>query len=255
MWSVLRRIHSVLYSCGIDIRKFFLAIAGAPQFVWNLGKFVALKDGRGTLVLCPMLSDRFSNSGVARGHYFHVDLWAAKFVYRLGPHRLVDVGSRVDGFISHILVFREVVVVDIRQLKVDVPGLHFVQADVMAKDFPLVDYADCVSSLHALEHLGLGRYGDPVDPDGWKKGFENITGVLKVGGTLLLAVPVGRERVEFDAHRVFDPNTIAQYADSIGLRLTEFSYVGDDGLYYGSGGLVDASKLTYGCGCFAFIKS
>jgi hypothetical protein len=32
-------------------------------------------------------------------------------------------------------------------------------------------YCDSLSCLHALEHFGLGRYGDPIDPRGHEKGI------------------------------------------------------------------------------------
>ena len=67
----------------------------------------------------------------------------------------------------------------------------------------LAESTDSLSCLHALEHFGLGRYGDPVDYDGYLKGFDNLYRILKPGGRLYFSVPMGPQRIEFDAHRVF----------------------------------------------------
>src|SRR5215207_1892376 len=57
--------------------------------------------------------DRFAAAGSLSFHYFHQDLWAAEHVYASQTQAHVDVGSRVDGFIAHILPFCDVTYVDI----------------------------------------------------------------------------------------------------------------------------------------------
>ena len=78
-----------------------------------------------------------------------------------------------------------------------------------------------MSALCSLEHFGLGRYGDPIDPEACFKCFENIQRKLKPGGKLYLSVPIGKERVEFNAHRVFYASTIVECFSQLTLR--EFS--------------------------------
>jgi hypothetical protein len=194
-------------------------------------------------------------SGVASGHYFHQDLWAAREVYALAPKRLVDVGSRVDGFVAHVLVFRDVEVIDIRQLDSRVRGLSFVRADLIRGAVDLVQPADCVTCLHALEHFGLGRYGDPVDVDGWRRGLASLVQLMEPRGTLLLSVPVGRQRVEFDAQRVFWPRTIIEEAAGHGLGLQRFCFVDDLGQFHSDATPDSAADLEFGCGCFVFTRS
>jgi hypothetical protein len=86
-------------------------------------------------------------------------------------------------------------------------------------------YCDSLSCLHALEHFGLGRYGDPIDPSGHEKGVRNMAALLKPGGTFYLSTPIGRERVEFNANRVFDPRTILRLAEASGLILSKLTVV------------------------------
>lgn len=79
--------------------------------------------------LYPILTDFTDEAGVAGGHYFHQDLWAARRIFQRHPKAHIDVGSRVDGFIAHLLVFMPVTVVDIRPLTSLVSGLTFVRDD------------------------------------------------------------------------------------------------------------------------------
>lgn len=147
--------------------------------------------------------ERTGSSGTASGHYFHQDLLVAREIHSRNPHRHIDVGSRVDGFVAHVASFRTIEVLDIRPLP-PVQGIVFRRADLMQLPADLVGAADSVSCLHALEHFGLGRYGDPVEFDGWLHGLRSLTRMLQPGGMLYLGLPTGAEqRVEFNAHRVF----------------------------------------------------
>jgi hypothetical protein len=80
-------------------------------------------------------------------------------------------------------------------------------------------YCDSLSCLHALEHFGLGRYGDPITPFGYQLGLANMAKILRPFGILYLSTPIGQERVEFNANWVFDPRTIIDSARSIDLSL------------------------------------
>ncbi|MBK7517925.1 MAG: DUF268 domain-containing protein [Betaproteobacteria bacterium] len=156
-------------------------------------------------------ADASAEGGTASGHYFHQDLHVAQRVFALKPDRHIDVGSRVDGFVAHIASFREVDVLDIRPIKPNgVSAIRFRQADLMQLPEDLRASTDSVSCLHALEHFGLGRYGDPIDPEGYVKGFRSLVAMLKPDGRLHLSVPVGRQRIEFNAHRIFDPRTLLE---------------------------------------------
>jgi SAM-dependent methyltransferase len=151
--------------------------------------------------------DRFHAARTAHGHYFHQDLWAARLVAASGERKLVDVGSRVDGFVAHVLPFCDVQYVDIRPLDAEVAGLEYVPGSILAMPFA-DDAIRLVTCLHVIEHVGLGRYGDPVDPQGPWRAARELARILAPDGMLLLGTPVGRERLMFDAHRIFDPETV-----------------------------------------------
>lgn len=200
--------------------------------------------------LYPVLSDADDAAGAFDPHYFHQDLWAARHIFRRRPDRHVDVGSRLDGFVAHLLTFMPVTVVDIRPSPPPVDGLDFVQDDVRTLASIPSGSVESLSCLHALEHVGLGRYGDPVDATGWRRGAESLARVLAPGGQLYLGVPVGRQRLEFNAHRVFSPATILHAFD--GLILRSFAAVGDDRVLHDPAEPTDLEGATYGCGLFVF---
>jgi hypothetical protein len=200
----------------------------------------------------PILTDMRSDAGTAKGHYFYQDLWAAKKIYEHRPSEHYDVGSRIDGFIAHLLVFMPVTVVDIRPLESEIPGLNFFQDDASELANLATGSIHSLSTLHTAEHFGLGRYTDPVDPAACFQFMAALQRVLAPGGRFYISVPVGRERVEFNAHRVFAVETILRSFE--GLHLLSFSFVGDDDSLH-----EDVDPKTFpasemACGLFEFTK-
>lgn len=165
--------------------------------------------------------DRFSEAGTISS-YFWQDLWAARLIFKRKPLNHYDIGSRVDGFITHLLSFdQEVVQIDIRPLDVNISGYGFVQADATNLNEIEDETIESLSALCSLEHFGLGRYGDPIDPEACFKCIEAIQRVMKKGGYVYISVPIGREHLEFNAHRVFYPQTIVDSFEK--MKLIEFS--------------------------------
>ena len=263
MKQKLRGIYNFLLIFGFDPRKTIYSLRGLPYYFRDLK---TLKNQKATSVKqfpfgkpYPCLDDRFAESGFVKGHYFHQDLLVARRVHINNPSIHVDVGSRVDGFVSHVASFRPINVFDIRPLSTTIPNIVFIQADMMApiRD-NLVDYCDSLSCLHALEHFGLGRYGDPVNYDGYISGLNNLYRILKKGGKLYFSVPIGPQRIEFNAHRVF---SIAYLLECFAgkYQIDQFSFVDDKGDLHENTSITETSVkhnfgCTYGCGIFEMIK-
>ena len=201
----------------------------------------------------PCLGEASSDSGTATGHYFHQDLLVARRIFQRSPERHIDIGSRVDGFVAHVAAFRKIEVLDIRANANKVPNIEFRQADLMALPPEYVQCTDSASCLHALEHVGLGRYGDPIDPDGHLKGLAALTSIVRPGGMLYLSTPIGPQRIEFNAHRVFAIDYLCELTREA-FDLVAFSYVDDAGDLHENValdvGAPDNFGCSYGCGIF-----
>jgi hypothetical protein len=200
----------------------------------------------------PILTDMKEGAGSSGGHYFHQDLWAARKIFERRPVSHLDIGSRMDGFITHLLVFMPVTVIDIRPLTSNLRGLDFQQDDASELRGIASDSVDSISTLNVAEHFGLGRYTDPVDPMACFKFMKTLQRVVAPGGRLYFSVPVGRERVEFNAHRVFAPQTILSTFSE--LKLVSFSHVGDDGNFYENTDPLALPASEMACGLFEFTK-
>ena len=107
--------------------------------------------------------------------------------------------------------------------------------------------------MHTIEHIGLGRYGDELDAEGDSKAIKEIKRVLKDGGNFLFVTPVGKPKIEFNAHRIYSFEQITEYFAPFALK--EFSLVTDDGNFIENANSELVAFQNYGCGCFWFIKN
>lgn len=220
---ILIKIHWLLSSqFGLDPQRFLRSLRGLPIY---LRDWVTFRKGyAGNMQLMPCLHDRYEEGGATKSEYFWQDLLVARAIHEAKPIKHVDVGSRVDGFVAHVASFREIEVFDVRPITSRVQGIVFKQADLMNPDSVRSyvgedGYCDSLSCLHAIEHFGLGRYGDPIDPHGYEQGIANLALLLKPGGVLYLSTPIGQARVEFNANWVFDPRSIVLCAEAAGMTL------------------------------------
>jgi len=106
--------------------------------------------------------------------------------------------------------------------------------------------------LHVIEHIGLGRYGDPIDPNGSIKACKELQRVLKPNGTLYISLPIGKPRICFNAHRVHDPREVIEYFNK--LDLVEFSVVDDAGDFVEKVSPNNYAEQSYACGMYVFKK-
>lgn len=243
---------------GVDPRKMLRSIRGLPRYLLDLFRFRSLHTGR--IRLLPCLHDWYEEGGATKTEYFWQDLIVARMIFEAKPEKHVDIGSRVDGFVAHVASFREIEVFDVRSISTAVPGVVFRQADLM----PLASlpigavggYCDSLSCLHAIEHFGLGRYGDPINPQGYERGITNMAHLLRPGGTFYLSTPIGEERVEFNAHWVFDPRSIVRCAEASGMLLQKLTVITP--LHGPQDTVTDLAALTlvsYQLGLFVFTKA
>jgi len=258
----LINLHWLLSSqFGIDPQRFLRSLCGLPQFFsdWRMFR----RDYTGRLTWKPCLHDRFEEGGSTKSEYFWQDLLVARWICTAKPEKHVDVGSRVDGFVAHVASFREIEVFDVRPITAAIPGVVFQQADLMkgtsvSKFAGKGGYCDSLSCLHALEHFGLGRYGDPIDVQGFEHGLKNMASLLKENGRFYLSVPIGIDRVEFNANRVFDPRIIIELALQNSLKLSALMVIRQGGsieeFVIDDIHLSELACQQYALGIFVFIK-
>jgi len=204
----------------------FRPIRFCRNIFWFLGDLLLFCKKRVTrdavFVLQPMLEDRSEFTPVDPV-YFYQDAWAARHIFRMRPSRHVDVGSsaKTIGILSQ---FVPLTMVDIRPLPVTLKNLTFLKGSILKLPFQDGD-VESISSLCVVEHIGLGRYGDTIDPLGTCKGIKELMRVTKKGGTILFSVPVNSENtVHFNAHRSFTRNQIIEMFDLCRLKEEQYIY-------------------------------
>jgi hypothetical protein len=185
-------------------------------------------------------------------HYIYHPAWAARILARTRPDFHVDISSSLH-FCTLVSAFIPVKFYDYRPADIHLSGLTTGTADLLALPFA-EGSIQSLSCMHVVEHVGLGRYGDPLDPDGDLKAISELKRVLAVGGSLLFVVPIGQPKVVFNAHRIYSYEQIVSYFSEFDVK--EFSLIADDpedGLKQNATKEMAGAQI-YGCGCFWFVR-
>lgn len=201
----------------------------------------------------PCLHDKTTETPFDR-HYLYHPAWAARVLARTKPELHVDFSSSLN-FCTMVSAFVPVEFYDFRPAPIVLDNLQCGQADLGLLPFEDGSLAS-ISCMHVIEHIGLGRYGDLLDPEGDLKALKELIRILKPGGDLLVVVPVGKARIQFNAHRIYDHIEFLKYMP--GMNLVEFSLIPDG--QASNGYLLNPDdyfvrQQNYGCGCYWLRKA
>lgn len=246
LYRIKKSIKFLIYGLWRDIGIFFVFLAEYLRFRKRSGErfSIRLRD------LYPCLEDRTVNTPFDQ-HYIYHPAWAARVLAQTRPEKHIDISS-ILSFSTTMSAFVPMEFYDYRPADVQLSALHCGKADLL--QLPFGDNSvQSISCMHTIEHVGLGRYGDPLDPDGDLKAIRELKRVVAPGGDLLFVTPVGKPAIHFNAHRVYGYAQIMEYFE--GMELKDFSLVPDTGGLINAATKEQADAQRFGCGCFWFKKS
>jgi SAM-dependent methyltransferase len=200
--------------------------------------------------LYPCLNDNTAYTGFD-AHYIYHPAWATRIIKNIHPSKHIDISSTLH-FCSAISAFYPTEFYDYRPAKLNLSGLISKQGDLNKLPFD-DNTVECLSCMHTIEHIGLGRYGDKLDTDGDLKAIKELQRVTKIGGHLLIVTPVGKPRIQFNAHRIYSFEMINELFTDFELK--DFSLVKDDQTYIDHANPALVQEQAYGCGCFWYQKT
>jgi len=244
-----RLVQPVRYSRGNNLLRLFQLY---PNFWREWQKYLKMGGEANFDELSPCLFDRDPNTQSGGGHYFYQDIWALNKLAEFQPAEHHDVGSRFDGFVGQATAICPIVCWDIRPPNFKLPRFEFRQGSILNLPVPDQSIAS-LSCLHVAEHIGLGRYGDNLDPDGTTKALNELMRVLAPKGQLLFSMPIGEEKVCFNAQRIWHPEKPISILRE--LELLEFKAVDDDGNYLQNVTPKDLLGANCSCGLYRFIRN
>ncbi|MCW3081270.1 DUF268 domain-containing protein [Segetibacter sp.] len=222
------------------------------EFLSELSRFKKNSDNRFSISskdIYPCLTDKLETTPFDH-HYIYHPAWAARVLARTRPEYHVDFSSKL-SFGSIVSAFIPVKFYDYRPADLKLTNWESGFADLTKLAFD-TNSQPSVSCMHTIEHIGLGRYGDPLDPQGDLKAIDELKRIVKPGGDLLFVTPVGRPKIEFNAHRIYSYEQITAYFSP--FTLIDFSLVPDEGGLIENANPELVKQQNYGCGCFWFKK-
>jgi hypothetical protein len=223
------------------------------KFIEELKKFKEQNPGNrfsnDDFGIFPCLDDKTTTT-LFDAHYVYHPAWAARIVKQSNPELHIDISSTLH-FCTMLSAFIPTAFYDYRPATVNLDNLISESADLTNLHFK-TNSIKSLSCMHTLEHIGLGRYGDPLNPDGDLKAITELSRVCAIGGNLLLVVPVGQKKILFNAHRIYNPREFANYLE--GFEVMDFSLITDENNFISKATYEQAEIQNYGCGCYWFKK-
>jgi hypothetical protein len=130
-------------------------------------------------------------------------LWILKAIekYNINNKKVAVIGTLVPWIEAILLNFNNIVTT----VEYNVPEVEYNNLNAISYwDFQKTsNMYDCIITYSSVEHSGLGRYGDPLDPNGDIKTMQDIHKNLITNGILIWGAPVGHDALVWNAHRIY----------------------------------------------------
>lgn len=186
------------------------------------------------------------------GSYVLECVFAAEMLHKVRARRILDVGSYRLFTIGLCAAWEtEVTVLEIREVPDELCGSEVrVVGDI--KEISLPVRYDAVVSLCALEHFGLGKYGEEFDINADRKAIGNIADSLVAGGHFIFTTTIGEKAIVwFNAHRVYSHEILHDMAEANGFDIVKerVILIGNDTSFQE---LADGpiGDINWYCGCW-----
>lgn len=242
--SLLKRVLNTFKGYGI------IALRGIPAWARFWRSYYAFKRAAPLEKqprfrdIYPFIFDATEETNVDPIYYYQ-DAWAFEKIVQLRPAWHVDVGSH-HKYVALLSKVVPVTMVDIRPLPTRLESLTFRQGSILALPFE-DNSVPSVSSICVVEHIGLGRYGDEIDPDGSEKALAELKRIVQPSGALLLSMPIDEtDRVYFNGQRVFTEKTLLRLFEP--FEMIERRYI------YGTD-FLERARTGFGVGCYYLRKT
>ncbi len=243
--SLIKRTAKSILAIPKRIGSFF-------SFLGDWSRFRNQDDKRFSLRyrdVHPCLKDKVTTTPFDQ-HYTYHPAWAARVLARTRPSQHIDVSS-ILNFSAVVSAFIPTKFYDYRPAHLQLNNYASDFADL--KKLPFENNSvESISCMHTIEHIGLGRYGDELDVRGDIKAIDELIRVTAPNGTILFVTPVGKPKIEFNAHRIYSFEQITEYFK--GCELVEFALIPDAGGLIINADPALVAQQKYGCGCFWFKK-
>lgn len=235
------------------IIKKIIRISSSIFIFFDIIKFTSKNDKRFRIKIFnfyPRMGEK-TNKTKFDLHYIYHPAWAARILAKTNPKKHIDISSTLH-FSTIISAFITTEFYDFRPADISLDNFSSKAGDL--NKLPFNDNSvESLSCMHTIEHIGLGRYGDKIDPKGDLKAINELKRVLTKDGNLLIVVPIGKPNIEYNAHRIYSYNMIKEYFKE--LKLIEFSLISElEKKIIINASEDQANKENYGCGCFWFKK-
>jgi hypothetical protein len=233
--------------------NFIIFFFKLPKFFFDFFIFYKKNNINSKYSLKPMLFD-IRNKEPFDPHYLYHTAWACRVLSKIKPKIHYDFSSDL-RFVTMVSSFIKTVQYNLTIPTIKLTNLKFRTTNLTDMRNIETNSLKSVSCMHVVEHIGLGRYGDSIDPNADKKAIKEIIRILMKGGNLLFVTPIGINTIYFNAHRVRGYEEVIRSFSS--LKLIEFAFIDDNGFFSGIQINPNVKKVNtnkYGCGCFWFKK-